>query len=54
MSLTSPPARPRRDYKIGEAVEPAPKPKIDVRPAHWVDSAQKGPRGVFTNGRGAK
>jgi hypothetical protein len=50
MSMTSPPSRPTREYKIGEKVEPAPKPKLDVRPAHWVDGPKNSPRGVFTNG----
>lgn len=50
MSETSPPPRARREYRIGEAVEPLPKPKLDVRPAHWVDGPKNGLRGVFKNG----
>lgn len=49
MSATSPPPRPSSEYRIGDRV-PLPKPKLDVRPAHWVDDPKRGPRGVFTNG----
>jgi hypothetical protein len=51
MSEASPPAKPRAEYKIGDRV-PLPKPKLDVRPEHWIDDKARGPRGVFTNGRG--
>lgn len=39
-----------RHYEIGQVVEPAPKPTIQINPAHWVDSPQRGPKGVFRNG----
>ena len=32
MSITSPPPRPSRDYRIGERV-PLPAPKLNIRPA---------------------
>lgn len=50
MSLTSPPPRATREYRIGDRVEPAPKPKLDVRPMSFVDSPQRGPKGIFRNG----
>lgn len=49
MSETSPPAKLRADYKIGDRV-PMPKPQMDVRPAKWVDSPARSPKGVFRNG----
>ena len=49
MSLTSPPSKPRREYKIGEIVDPAPPPKLSIRPA-FVDKLSH-PRGTFNRGR---
>ncbi len=53
MSLTSPPPKPRREYKIGEVVEPAEKPKLVVKPSRFADSGTS-PRGVFQNGRSSR
>ena len=38
----------------GDRVPMPPKPKLQVKPAHFVDDPAAGPRGVFTNGRGNK
>lgn len=40
------------ELRVGDRVPMPPKPKLKVRPASWVDSPAKGPRGAFTNGRG--
>lgn len=49
MSETSPPPKPTQRFEIGQKV-PVEKPKLDVRPAHWVDDKARGPKRVFTNG----
>jgi hypothetical protein len=37
--------------QIGDKL-PIPAQKLDIRPASWVDDSARGPKGVFTNGRG--
>lgn len=37
--------------EIGDKV-PLPTEKLRVRPKSWSDDRARGPRGVFTNGRG--
>ena len=37
--------------RIGDKV-PIPAQKLTVRPKSWIDNSAKGPKGVFTNGRG--
>ena len=40
-----------KTLKIGDKV-PIPAQKLDIRPTSWADDPAKGPKGVFTNGRG--
>lgn len=40
-----------KTVKIGDKL-PIPAQKLDIRPKSWADDAARGPRGVFTNGRG--
>lgn len=41
-----------RELRIGDRVPMPPRPKLKVSPTSFADSSAKGPRGVFTNGRG--
>lgn len=40
-----------KTIKIGDKL-PIPTEKLTIRPKSWVDDAARGPKGIFTNGRG--
>lgn len=40
------------ELRKGDREPMPPKPKLQVNPASGADSSAKGPRGIFTNGRG--
>lgn len=53
MSETAPPPKARQEYKIGQRLPMPPKPTLKVFPVRFLaDHPAKGPRGIFTNGRG--